>query len=126
MLAGRSDVLRAFARGIEAIGHDTARLQRGDTSPCATLREHAIDPAARILVEGTPRFIADPANVDRIRRCCSRDPLDSAVATARRQQRRLFFRHRQYAMMARQAACAMHAEWKLLAAGLAPSSSSFR
>ena len=104
VLAGRSDVLRAIREGIETIGRDPAdadfaaaipRLAQLYASTLSTLRP-------RILVEGTPRFIADPANVDRIRALL----LAAIRSTVLWRQLggsnwRLFFRHRQYAMMAR-------------------------
>ncbi len=104
VLAGRADVLRAVREGIDAIGHDATdtdfgaaipRLAQLYASTLSTLRP-------RILVEGTPRFIADPANVDRIRALL----LAAIRSTVLWRQLggsnwRLFFRHRQYAMMAR-------------------------
>jgi high frequency lysogenization protein len=104
VLAGRSDILLAVRNGIATIGHDPAdadfneaipRLAQLYASTLSTLRP-------RILVEGTPRFIADPANVDRIRAM-----LLAAIRSSVLWRQlggsnwRLFFRHRQYAMMAR-------------------------
>ena len=104
VLAGRSDILLAVRNGIAAIGHDPTdadfseaipRLAQLYASTLSTLRP-------RILVEGTPRFIADPANVDRIRAL-----LLAAIRSSVLWRQlggsnwRLFFRHRQYAMMAR-------------------------
>jgi high frequency lysogenization protein len=106
VLAGHSDILNALREGIEAIGRDatpddadfsaaTPRLAQLYANTLSTLRP-------RILVEGTPRFIADPANVDRIRALL----LAAIRSTVLWRQLggsnwRLFFRHRQYAMMAR-------------------------
>lgn len=104
VLARRSDVLRALREGIEAIGRDPAdedfsaaipRLAQLYANTLSTLRP-------RILVEGTPRFLADPVNVDRIRALL----LAAIRSTVLWRQLggsnwRLFFRHRQYAMMAR-------------------------
>jgi high frequency lysogenization protein len=87
VLAGRSDVLRTrFARH-RSDRHDTAdRTSAWRSSPCATLREHAIDPAPRILVEGTRALSPIRQCRPHSRAAARGDPLDSAVATARRQQ----------------------------------------
>lgn len=106
VLAGRSDVLQALRDGIETIGRN-APLSNSDFSEeiprlaqlyagtLSTLRP-------RILVEGNPRFLTDTANVDRIRALL----LAAIRSTVLWRQLggsnwRLFFRHRQYAMMAR-------------------------
>jgi high frequency lysogenization protein len=90
--------IRAIARepGFESDSADTVgRLARLYSKTLSTLRP-------RIMVEGNPRFLNDAARVDRIRSLL----LASVRATVLwRQlggsQLRLFFRHRQYAMMAR-------------------------
>jgi high frequency lysogenization protein len=104
-LMRRPEVLGALRDGIQAIAREPQfepdstdsiqRLARLYTKTLSTLRP-------RILVEGNPRFISDAANVDRIRALL----LAAVRATVLwRQlggnQLRLFFRHRQYAMMAR-------------------------
>ena len=106
VLAGRSDVLQALRDGIETIGRNAVpsntdfsaeipQLAQLYASTLSTLRP-------RILVEGNPRFLTDTANVDRIRALL----LAAIRSTVLWRQLggsnwRLFFRHRQYAMMAR-------------------------
>ena len=106
MAARRRDLMTSLREGIAAIAATTASLapDSGDviqglaklySSTLSTLRP-------RILVEGDPRFLNDAQNVDRIRALL----LAAVRATVLwRQlggtQLRLFFRHRQYAMMAR-------------------------
>ncbi|HMA20139.1 MAG TPA: high frequency lysogenization protein HflD [Gemmatimonadaceae bacterium] len=104
VLAGRSDVLRALRDGIETIGRDPADADFGAAIPrLAQLYANTLSTLRpRILVEGTPRFLTDPANVDRIRALL----LAGIRSTVLWRQVggsnwRLFFRHRQYAMMAR-------------------------
>src|SRR5215831_9989949 len=104
-LAARSDMLDKLREGIEAVARDTGasgdpidatqRLAQLYTETLSTLRP-------RIMVEGNPRCLDNPAVVDRIRALL----LAAVRATVLwRQlggsQLRLFFRHRQYAMMAR-------------------------
>jgi high frequency lysogenization protein len=110
------DVLRSLRAGIETIGRSAVPIQT-DSPPALPMEADSLDMIGRlaklysatlstlrprVLVEGNPRFLNDPANVDRIRAL-----LMAAVrATVLwRQlggsQLRLFFRHRQYAMMAR-------------------------
>jgi len=104
--ARRHDLMRSLREGIEAVATATAPpasdsreviegLAKLYSSTLSTLRP-------RILVEGDPRFLNDAQNVDRIRALL----LAAIRATVLwRQlggtQLRLFFRHRQYAMMAR-------------------------
>ncbi|HSC11102.1 MAG TPA: DUF489 family protein, partial [Rhodanobacteraceae bacterium] len=103
--ARNATILRELRDGIEAIAREpgfeadspgtTQRLAKLYSRTLSTLRP-------RILVEGIPRHLKDPANVDRIRALL----LAAVRATVLwRQlggsQLRLFFRHRQYAMMAR-------------------------
>lgn len=106
VLAGRSDILQTLRDGIEAIGRNAnpadgefagaiPRLAQLYANTLSTLRP-------RILVEGNPRFLTDAANVDRIRALL----LAAIRSTVLWRQLggsnwRLFFRHRQYAMMAR-------------------------
>jgi high frequency lysogenization protein len=105
VLAHRRDMLEALRAGIETIaaaapeGRDpidaTPELARLYSETLSNLRP-------RIMVEGNPRFLNNPATVDRIRALL----LAAVRATVLwRQlggsQLRLFFRHRQYAMMAR-------------------------
>ena len=103
-LAARSDMLGKLREGIEAIARDggagdpidaTQRLAQLYSETLSTLRP-------RIMVEGNPRCLDNSAVVDRIRALL----LAAVRATVLwRQlggsQLRLFFRHRQYAMMAR-------------------------
>ena len=101
-----ADVMNALREGIEAIASDAASAQTDPTESTSQLAElytatlSTLRP--RVLVEGNPRFINDPHNVERIRAL-----LMAAVrATVLWRQLggsqvRLFFRHRQYAMMAR-------------------------
>jgi high frequency lysogenization protein len=104
VFARRSDVLEALRSGIETI----ARSNNPDdplaaTQPLATLYSQTLSTLRpRIMVEGNPHFLNNAANVDRIRALL----LAAVRATVLwRQlggsQLRLFFRHRQYAMMAR-------------------------
>ena len=103
--AARNDILQRLRDGIEAISRapdftcDSTdviqRLAKLYSKTLSTLRP-------RIMVEGDPNFLNDAANVDRIRALL----LAAVRATVLwRQlggsQLRLFFRHRQYAMMAR-------------------------
>jgi high frequency lysogenization protein len=106
VLSRRRDMLEALRAGIEAIagaappeGLDpidaTPGFARLYSETLSTLRP-------RIMVEGNPRCLNNPATVDRIRALL----LAAVRATVLwRQlggsQLRLFFRHRQYAMMAR-------------------------
>lgn len=98
-------VMGSLREGIEAVAREpgfesdstetVGRLARLYSKTLSTLRP-------RIMVEGNPRFLNDAARVDRIRALL----LASVRATVLwRQlggsQLRLFFRHRQYAMMAR-------------------------
>ena len=123
ILARRSDVLETLREGIQAIERDTlpatqdmqtagwdVRVTMADgTDASAIVSKLAQLYAAtlstlrpRIIVEGNPRYLQDEANVDRVRAL-----LLAAIRAAVlwRQlggtQLRLFFRHRQYAMMAR-------------------------
>ena len=123
ILARRSDVLETLREGIQAIERDTlpatqdmqtagwdVRVTMADgTDASAIVSKLAQLYAAtlstlrpRIIVEGNPRYLQDDANVDRVRAL-----LLAAIRAAVlwRQlggtQLRLFFRHRQYAMMAR-------------------------
>jgi high frequency lysogenization protein len=104
VLRRRRDVLDALRNGIETIAASDAASDPIDaTEPLARLYSETLSTLRpRILVEGNPRFLNNPATVDRIRAL-----LMAAVrATVLwRQlggsQLRLFFRHRQYAMMAR-------------------------
>jgi high frequency lysogenization protein len=104
-LAARGDMLAKLREGIEAIARDTGtssdpidathRLAQLYSETLSTLR-------SRIMVEGNPRCLNEAAVVDRIRALL----LAAVRATVLwRQlggsQLRLFFRHRQYAMMAR-------------------------
>lgn len=103
-LARRTDVLETLRSGIEAIARDhdtqdpldaTTELAKLYSWTLSTLRP-------RIMVEGNPHFLNNAASVDRIRALL----LAAVRATVLwRQlggsQLRLFFRHRQYAMMAR-------------------------
>lgn len=101
-LSRRSDVLQELRDGIEAIARDggdpadaAPRLAKLYSETLSTLRP-------RIMVEGNARFLNDGAVVDRIRALL----LAAVRATVLwRQlggsQLRLFFRHRQYAMLAR-------------------------
>jgi high frequency lysogenization protein len=103
-LASHSDMLEKLRAGIEAIARDggagdpidaTQRLAQLYSETLSTLRP-------RIMVEGNPRCLNNTAVVDRIRALL----LAAVRATVLwRQlggsQLRLFFRHRQYAMMAR-------------------------
>lgn len=101
-LSRRSDVLQKLRDGIEAIARDggdpadaAPRLAKLYSETLSTLRP-------RIMVEGNARFLNDGAVVDRIRALL----LAAVRATVLwRQlggsQLRLFFRHRQYAMLAR-------------------------
>jgi high frequency lysogenization protein len=104
-LAARTDMLEKLRAGIEGIssksGHDndpidaTQRLAQLYSETLSLLRP-------RIMVEGNPRCLENSAVVDRIRALL----LAAVRATVLwRQlggsQLRLFFRHRQYAMMAR-------------------------
>jgi len=103
-LSARRDVLDALRSGIDTIAAaDGARDPVDATEPLARLYSETLSTLRpRILVEGNPRFLNNAATVDRIRAL-----LMAAVrATVLwRQlggsQLRLFFRHRQYAMMAR-------------------------
>lgn len=104
VLARRSDVLETLRSGIEVIARDhdtqdpldaTTELAKLYSRTLSTLRP-------RIMVEGNPHFLNNAASVDRIRALL----LAAVRATVLwRQlggsQLRLFFRHRQYAMMAR-------------------------
>jgi len=104
VLTTRRDVLDVLRAGIESIAaSDAARDPVDATEPLARLYSETLSTLRpRILVEGNPRFLNNAATVDRIRAL-----LMAAVrATVLwRQlggsQLRLFFRHRQYAMMAR-------------------------
>ncbi len=101
-LSRRRDLLQKLRDGIEAIARDggdpveaTPRLARLYSETLSTLRP-------RIMVEGNARFLNSGAVVDRIRALL----LAAVRATVLwRQlggsQLRLFFRHRQYAMLAR-------------------------
>jgi len=103
--ARAAPILHALHEGIQTIG----AMPGFEVDSAATIAEIAklysrtlstLRP--RILVEGTPRHLKDSANVDRIRALL----LAAVRATVLwRQlggsQLRLFFRHRQYAMMAR-------------------------
>ena len=99
LMAALHDGIRAIAGGSIPSEPDTAEiignLAKLYSSTLSTLRP-------RILVEGDPRFLNDAQNVDRIRALL----LAAVRATVLwRQlggtQLRLFFRHHQYAMMAR-------------------------
>jgi high frequency lysogenization protein len=106
VLARRSDVLDALRTGIEDIARGdtmkdgnpvdaTPQLARLYSETLSTLKP-------RIMVEGNPRFLNNAQTVDRIRALL----LAAVRATVLwRQlggsQLRLFFRHRQYAMLAR-------------------------
>jgi high frequency lysogenization protein len=105
MAARRSELMTALREGIAVIAASTPLrpdsreviegLAKLYSSTLSTLRP-------RILVEGDPRYLNDPHNVDSIRALL----LAAVRATVLwRQlggtQLRLFFRHRQYAMMAR-------------------------
>lgn len=103
----RRDILQSLSEGIKAIaGANAAPADPSDADTigrlaklyCATLS--TLRP--RVLVEGDPRFLKDAAIVDRIRALL----LAAVRATVLwhqlgGSQLRLFFRHRQYAMMAR-------------------------
>jgi high frequency lysogenization protein len=105
-LARRNDVLDVLRKGIEAIAGPgaaglsdpldaTQRLAKLYSETLSTLRP-------RIMVEGNPHFLNNGPTVDNIRALL----LAAVRATVLwRQlggsQLRLFFRHRQYAMMAR-------------------------
>ena len=101
-LSRRGDLLQKLRDGIEAIAHDggdpvdaAPDLARLYSETLSTLRP-------RIMVEGNARFLESSAVVDRIRALL----LAAVRATVLwRQlggsQLRLFFRHRQYAMLAR-------------------------
>lgn len=101
-LSRRQDLLKKLREGIEAIaGTDpnpletVPRLAELYSETLSTLRP-------RIMVEGSARFLEDSSTVDRIRALL----LAAVRATVLwRQlggsQLRLFFRHRQYAMLAR-------------------------
>ena len=129
ILARRTDVLETLREGIEAIARDALAAEKNPGTATATSNAAAnASPGStdggdlsaaiprlahlyaatlstlrpRIIVEGNPRFLKEDANVDRIRAL-----LLAAIRAAVlwRQlggtQLRLFFRHRQYAMMAR-------------------------
>ena len=104
VLSARRDVLDTLRQGIDTVAaSDAARDPIDATEPLARLYSETLSTLRpRILVEGNPRFLNNTATVDRIRAL-----LMAAVrATVLwRQlggsQLRLFFRHRQYAMMAR-------------------------
>jgi high frequency lysogenization protein len=104
-LAARGEMLVKLREGIEAVARDTGasgdpidatqRLAQLYSETLSTLRP-------RIMVEGNPRYLNNSDVVDRIRALL----LAAVRATVLwRQlggsQLRLFFRHRQYAMMAR-------------------------
>jgi len=104
VLARRSDVLDALRNGIEAINRgDSAQDPLDATTELAKLYSQTLSTLRpRIMVEGNPHFLNNAATVDRIRALL----LAAVRATVLwRQlggsQLRLFFRHRQYAMMAR-------------------------
>ena len=104
VLARRSDVLETLRSGIEVIARDdNAQDPLDATQPLAVLYSQTLSTLRpRIMVEGNPHFLNNAANVDRIRALL----LAAVRATVLwRQlggsQLRLFFRHRQYAMMAR-------------------------
>lgn len=104
VLAARSDILQTLRDGIEAIGRnaDDADFSAA-IAPLAQLYANTLSTLRpRVLVEGNPRFLTDAANVDRIRALL----LAAIRSTVLWRQLggsnwRLFFRHRQYAMMAR-------------------------
>jgi high frequency lysogenization protein len=106
VLARRADVLEALRQGIEDIARaDT--MKGGDPTEAIPQLAHLYSETLstlrpRIMVEGNPHFLNNAATVDRIRALL----LAAVRATVLwRQlggsQLRLFFRHRQYAMMAR-------------------------
>ena len=103
-LAGRRDLLEKLREGIEAIARGNGHGDPVDTTPeLAKLYSETLSTLRpRIMVEGNARFLNSGAIVDRIRALL----LAAVRATVLwRQlggsQLRLFFRHRQYAMMAR-------------------------
>lgn len=103
VLARRSDVLEMLRTAIETIARDHPEDPLDATEPLAKLYSQTLSTLRpRIMVEGNPHFLNNAANVDRIRALL----LAAVRATVLwRQlggsQLRLFFRHRQYAMMAR-------------------------
>jgi len=106
VLARRSDVLDALRKGIEDIARSDAMKDDdpvGATPQLARLYSETLSTLKpRIMVEGNPRFLNNAQTVDRIRALL----LAAVRATVLwRQlggsQLRLFFRHRQYAMLAR-------------------------
>jgi high frequency lysogenization protein len=106
MAARRRDLMSSLREGIEAIAAakpPIAADSREVIEALAKLYSATLSTLRpRILVEGDPRFLNDAQNVDRIRALL----LAAIRATVLwRQlggsQLRLFFRHRQYAMMAR-------------------------
>jgi high frequency lysogenization protein len=106
VLARRSDVLDALRTGIEEIARGDAMKDDNPvdaTSQLARLYSETLSTLKpRIMVEGSPRFLNNAQTVDSIRALL----LAAVRATVLwRQlggsQLRLFFRHRQYAMLAR-------------------------
>ena len=106
VLSRRRDMLEALHAGIESIAaaEPPGGLDPIDATPdFARLYSETLSTLRpRIMVEGNPRCLNNPATVDRIRALL----LAAVRATVLwRQlggsQLRLFFRHRQYAMMAR-------------------------
>jgi high frequency lysogenization protein len=105
-LSGRSDILRALSTGISGMAGLAEQAEAGQIDPSARLAElyartlSHLQP--RIMVEGSPMYLKQTAQVDQIRAL-----LLAAVRAAVlwRQlggsQLRLLFRRRQYAMLAR-------------------------
>jgi high frequency lysogenization protein len=105
VLSRRRDVLGALRQGIESVaaGVDVAADPLDAVEPLARLYSETLSTLRpRVMVEGNPRCLNEATVVDRIRALL----LAAVRATVLwRQlggsQLRLFFRHRQYAMMAR-------------------------
>src|SRR5262249_2660176 len=103
-LSGRHDLMNRLREGIEAIARGNGRGDPVDATPeLAKLYSETLSTLRpRIMVEGNARFLNSGAIVDRIRALL----LAAVRATVLWRQLggsqvRLFFRHRQYAMLAR-------------------------
>ena len=105
-LSSRAETLRALRSGIDAIHGVSGQIEAGQVDVNARLADLYVQTLSRlqprILVEGNPNYLQQPAQVNQIRAL-----LLAAVRSAVlwRQlggsQLRLLFRRRQYAMMAR-------------------------
>jgi high frequency lysogenization protein len=106
VLARRRDVLDSLRKGIEEIGRGDT-MKDGNPADATPQLAHLYSETLstlkpRIMVEGNPHFLNNAQTVDRIRALL----LAAVRATVLWRQLggsqiRLFFRHRQYAMLAR-------------------------